>query len=333
MHFAISDNCGRRLWTTRTFVKLIPAMMYIDRVNPADLDLNLLRVFDAIAAQQSVTLAGNALGLSQPAVSNALTRLRRVYDDPLFVRTPAGMRPTPRASQIALGVREALALIEASLGAPPRFDAATTERLFRFSTSDLGETMFLPPLIEALRRGAPRVRIETRPIPLARTADALESGEIDLAMGSLEGLKRGVREQTLFSEPYLLVVRTGHPRAGRRVARSVLAELEYVIVAPAETAHRKVDALLRRLGLSGRVAVRMPHFMAIPGILERSDLAAVVPERLAELFCRDGRLVMQNFPAPLEQVQIRVFWHQRFDRDDANRWMRELVIRLHGSAK
>ena len=299
-------------------------------MNVNELDLNLLRGFDAIATHQSVTRAGEAVGLTQPAMSNALARLRLAFGDALFVRTPAGMRPTPRATAIASGVREAMGLIEASLGASPRFDPAVTDRLFRFSTSDLGETMFLPPVIAALRREAPGVRIETRPVPLDSIAEALEVGEIDLAMGSLEGLKRGVRERALFREPYLMVMRAGHPKAARRITSRGLHDLEYVIVAPAETAHRKVDAALGRLGLVSRVAVRMPHFMAIPGILENSDLVAVVPEMLADLFCRDGRLLSQAFPAPLGQLLIRVFWHQRFEEDAANRWMRELLVRLHG---
>jgi DNA-binding transcriptional LysR family regulator len=299
-------------------------------MNAKDIDLNLLRVFDAIAREQSVTRAGASLGLTQPAMSNALSRLRVAFGDPLFVRTPAGMRPTPRAVEAGRGVREALALIESSFGAPRGFEPASAERLFRFSTSDLGETMFLPPLIEAMRSEAPRVRIETRPVPMERIPEALESGEIDLAMGSIEGLKRGVRARALFREPYLLVLRTGHPRAAKAVGKRDLAALDYVIVAPEETAHRKVDAALKRLGLADRVAVRMPHFMAIPGILEVSDLAAVVPEKLARLFCRDGRLVMQPFPSPLEEVRIQVFWHQRFEEDAANRWMRELVVRVHG---
>lgn len=301
-------------------------------MNAKELDLNLLRVFDAIATHGGVTSAAEALGLSQPALSNALTRLRRAFDDPLFVRTPSGMRPTPRAQVLAPGVRGALAMLESSLSQTPGFDPATAERTYRFSTSDLGETMFLPPVIEALKREAPRVRIETTPVPMARIAAALEAGEIDLAMGSLEGRQRGVRTQALFREPYRLVVNAGHERARRRVARSDLASFEYVVVAPAETAHRKVEVALRRLGLSGRVAVRMPHFMAIPGILERSDLVAIVPQMLADYFCRDGRLVQQAFPAPLGGLQIRMFWHQRFERDPANRWMRELVIRLHGRA-
>lgn len=299
-------------------------------MNAKELDLNLLRVFDAIATHGGVTPAAEALGLSQPALSNALTRLRRAFDDPLFVRTPSGMQPTPRAQALAPGVRGALAMLESSLSQIPGFDPATAERTYRFSTSDLGETMFLPPIIETLQREAPYLRIETTPVPMARIAAALEAGEIDLAMGSLEGRQRGVRTQALFREPYRLVARAGHPRLARRVARADLATFEYVVVAPAETAHRKVEVALRRLGVGARVAVRMPHFMAIPGILEKSDLVAIVPQMLADTFCRDARLIQQAYPAPLGGLQIRMFWHQRFERDPANRWMRELVIRLHG---
>lgn len=305
-------------------------MVYILVMNVATLDLNLLRVFDAIGRTQNVTLAGEALDLTQPAMSNALGRLRRHFDDHLFVRTPSGMRPTPLGERLAGPVREALALIEATLATPVRFDPARSDRLFRISTSDLGETIFLPPMIEAIRRRAPGVRIETRPVPLAAIAAALESGEVDLAMGALAFPGRGVRAHALFREPYVCVLRADHPRVGRGIARRQLETLDYVLVAPSETAHKNVELTLNRLGLGARVAVRTPHFMALPGILERTDLVAVLPVRLAELFCRDGRLQAVPFPHPLAEIEIKAFWHERFERDPAIAWLRALTIELHG---
>jgi len=298
-------------------------------MNVMTLDLNLLRVFDAIGRAQNVTRAGEALELSQPAMSNALARLRLHFNDPLFVRTPGGMRPTPLGERLAAPVREALALIEATLAAPMRFDPASSDRLFRISTSDLGETLFLPSIVEAIRRRAPGVRIETKPVPLAAIAGALESGEVDLAMGALALPGRGVRWHALFREPYVCVLRADHPRVGRRIARRHLETLDYVLVAPSETAHKNVELTLNRLGLGARVAVRTPHFMALPGVLERTDLVAVLPIRLAELFCRDGRLQTLPFPEPLAEIEIKAFWHERFDRDPAIAWLRALVIELH----
>src|SRR6185295_9310517 len=158
-------------------------MVCITNVNVADLDLNLLRVFDAVLQERSVTAAAARLGLTQPAVSNALARLRRLFDDVLFVRTPAGMDATPFARELGEPVRQALALLESALAHGPGFDPATSTRAFRFYMSDIGQVEFLPPLVERVQRTAPGVRLEAPALEVDDIGDALAAGALDIAVG------------------------------------------------------------------------------------------------------------------------------------------------------
>ena len=157
-------------------------------MNVQDIDLNLLRVFDAVLHERGVTPAAGRLGLTQPAVSNALARLRVLFGDPLFLRTPGGMDATPFARELAGPVRQALALLESALAHGPGFDPATSARAFRFYMSDLGQIEFLPPLVERVQRIAPGVRLEAVAVDLEDIADALGSGALDVAVGFLPGL-------------------------------------------------------------------------------------------------------------------------------------------------
>src|SRR5437763_2064106 len=179
-------------------------------MNVADLDLNLLRVFDAVLQQRSVTAAAARLGLTQPAVSNALARLRALFGDALFVRTPAGMEATPFARGVAEPVRQALALLDSALAHGPGFDPATATRPFRFYMSDLGQVEFLPPLVERVQREAPGVRLEAAALDVEDIADALGTGALDLAIGFLPGLRPPVRRRPLFRDPVIALRRADH---------------------------------------------------------------------------------------------------------------------------
>ena len=182
-------------------------------MNVHDIDLNLLRVFDAVLHEKGVTPAAARLGLTQPAVSNALARLRKLLGDALFVRTPRGMDATPFARELAEPVRQALALLESALAHGPGFDPATATRAFRFYMSDLGQIEFLPPLVERVQRDAPGVRLEAVALEVEDIADALAAGALDLAVGFLPGLGAPVRRQALFKDPYLCLMRADHPIA------------------------------------------------------------------------------------------------------------------------
>ena len=214
-------------------------------MNINDLDLNLLRIFDAIHRQRSVSRAAEALGLSQPAVSQGLTRLRLALKDALFVRAGRGVEPTAAAESLAQAVQPALLLVSEALHGAERFDPLQAQRTFRLHMSDLGESEFLPGLMHEVRRRAPRVRIETRQLDYAQVEDALDTGQIDLAFGYLPGVEK-TQQQRLFSERYVVIGRADHPLLSERPSRRGLAQLDYVVVRH----HTETVRLLDRLALA-----------------------------------------------------------------------------------
>ena len=297
-------------------------------MNVGDVDLNLLRTFDAILREGSVTAAGARLSLSQPAMSNALSRLRAVFEDPLFVRTPRGMQPTPFAESLAGPISQALALIERTLAQRSGFEPARSERSFRFHMSDIGEMLFLPPLLERLAREAPGIRVETTAFGEERIADALASGEIDLAVGFLPGLRAPVRNRALFSDAYLCLLRADHTHIGKTLSREQFLAASHALISSIGSGHRVVEDALVATGIRRRISLRVPHFMVVPMLLERTDLIVTVPERAAAVFERLGKLKLLRPPVAIPRTDVRVHWHERFERDPASLWMRELLFEL-----
>lgn len=302
-------------------------MILITDMNVHDIDLNLLRVFDAVLRERSVTAAAAQLGLTQPAVSNALARLRRLFEDALFVRTPGGMDATPYARELGEPVRQALALLESALAHGPGFDPATSTRAFRFYMSDLGQIEFLPPLVEHVQQVAPGVRLEAVALEVEDIGDALASGALDIAAGFLPGLGPPVRRQALFRDPYVCLMRAGHPAAGLRMTRKAFVEASHALVSY-RGGHRVIEEALERAGLSRKIALRVPHFTVVPMVLERSDLMLILPERIARVFARGGKLVSLRLPVTIQPADVAVHWHERFDRDPGNRWLRAQLVEL-----
>ena len=297
-------------------------------MNVNDVDLNLLRVFDAILRGRGVTAAAARLGLSQPAVSNALARLRTVFGDTLFVRTTSGMAPTPFANQLDEPIRQALALVESALTHGAAFEPATSDRVFRFYMSDLGEISFLPPLVEHVRRLAPRVHLEASGLALDEIPDALASGALDLAVGFLPGLAPPVRRRRLFRDDYVCLMRADHPRIKKRLTRRLFEEASHALVSSTGSGHRVIEEALERHGLTLRIALRVPHFTVVPMVLERTDLLLTLPSRVARVYEQGGRFKSLPPPVTIPPADVGVHWHERFDRDPGNRWLRELILEL-----
>jgi DNA-binding transcriptional LysR family regulator len=300
-------------------------MILITVVNVQDVDLNLLRVFDAVLRERGVTPAAARLGLTQPAVSNALARLRKVFGDALFVRTPNGMDATPFARELAEPVRQALALLESALAHGPGFDPASATRAFRFYMSDLGQIEFLPPLIERVQKLAPGVRLEAVALDIEDIGAALAAGSLDLAVGFLPGLGPPVRRRALFRDPYLCLMRADHPIQSLTKKKFLAASHALVTY---RGGHRVIEEALERAGLARRIALRVPHFTVVPMVLERTDLILTLPARVARVFERRGKLKSLPPPVPIAAAEVAVHWHERFERDPGNRWLRELVIEL-----
>src|SRR5947209_11133690 len=294
-------------------------------MNVQDIDLNLLRVFDAVLQERSVTAAAGRLELTQPAVSNALARLRALLGDALFVRTPVGREATPFARGVAEPVRQALALLDSALAHGPGFEPASATRAFRFYMSDLGQIEFLPPLIERVQRAAPGVRLEAVALDVEDIAGALGTGALDLAMGFLPGLGPPVRRRALFRDPYLCLMRADHPI--KTLTKRKFMEASHALVSY-RGGHRVIEEALERAGLARKIALRVPHFTVVPMVLERTDLILTLPARVARVFERRGKLKALPPPVAIPPAEVAVHWHERFEADQGNRWLREQVIEL-----
>jgi len=292
-----------------------------------DLDLNLLRIFDAVYRQRSVSRAAEVLGLSQPAVSQGLSRLRLVMKDALFTRAGRGVAPTANADTLAHAVQQALHLVGEALHGASRFDPATTQRTFRLHMSDIGESEFLPGLMHAVRRLAPEVRIETRQLEYAQIENALDSGTIDAAFGYLPGVEHTC-QQRLFMERYVVLARADHPLLGERPAPRQLAQLDYVVVRQ----HTETLRLLDRMQLQGRIRLSTPHFMVIPAILRETDLAVLLPMRIATKFALDGQLRFAQPRWGVADFGVGLHWSRRAQNDPAHEWLRALAIGLFREA-
>jgi len=295
-------------------------------MNVADVDLNLLRVFDAVLHEGSVTAAAARLELTQPAVSNALARLRSLLGDPLFVRSASGMEPTPFARGVAEPVRQALALLETALAHGPGFEPATATRTFRFYMSDVGQVEFLPPLVERVQRIAPSVKLEAPAVDIDDISDALSSGALDVAVGFLPGLGPPIARRALFRDPYVCLMRADHPI--ERLTKKRFLEATHALVTYRAGGHRVIEEALERAGAGPRIALRVPHFTVVPMVLERTDLILTLPARVAHVFERHGKLKALPPPVPIPPAEVAVHWHERFEADQGNRWLREQVIEL-----
>lgn len=300
-------------------------------MNFRQLDLNLLRVLVTIHRTRSVTEAGKVLSLSQSATSNALARLRRFFNDDLFVRSPAGLQPTRLCESLAPALLEQLHLLEATVTGQEEFDPLQSEMHWKLSLSDLGEMMFLPPLVKALRLQAPHARVSNISVAAADVATALESREIDAAIGILQPRHRGVRAELLFREQYVAITSRGwRPavgRAGASLSVAQLAQAALVVASPTATFHSGVAQMLLKMKVMDRIVVQARHFGALSELALTTDLVVVAPESYARSLrpARDFRL--WRLPeSPF--YDVRLVWHASTERDPAHLWLRSVLHRL-----
>ncbi|CAB3658934.1 PCP degradation transcriptional activation protein [Achromobacter kerstersii] len=290
-----------------------------------DFDLNLMRVFLTVLHERSVTRAAQRLNLTQPAVSYALGRLREQFNDPLFVRTATGMQPTPVAFALADPIERGMNSFAEAVSLRQQFDPATSTRRFRLSMSDIGEMVFLPPLMERVHALAPRLQIEVLEVALEHLPHALKDGEVDLAIGNLAGLGRHTCHADLFSERYACMGRRGHPVLSAGLTRSQFKRLDHILVASRASAHRLLDDVLGEAGLHRQPYLTLPHFSAAAEIVRRTDLTVTLPYRAAIWFNRDNAFDIRPLPITLPPLCVTVHWHARFESDPGTMWLRRLV--------
>ena len=297
-------------------------------MNIKDFDLNLLLVFDAVLAEGSISRAAARLDLSQPAVSNALARLRKATGDRLFVRLANGVAPTPHAQAIAGPIREALTAIGAALGSPQEFDATTSERDFSIHITDLGEAFFLPRLLARLNRNAPRVRLRNLALSTDEAREALRGGALDLTIGNLPDFEAGFYQQRLFRDRYVCIVSRDHPSIGTRLTARQFAAAGHAIAMPGGTGHGIIERTLVAHGLESRIALRVQNFLVLPSIVATSDLIAIVPHSVGSQISPQDAVKLLPVPVAIPDFDVRQCWHERYHDDPGHRWLRQQFAEL-----
>ena len=289
------------------------------------LNPNLLRLLDSLYITRSVTRTAEQLGQTQSTVSILLARLRKQLADPLFVRTPEGMQPTPRADALIPTVREVLDRLRHISAAEPRFDPAGSRREFRIFMTDASHITLLPRLFSHVRSLAPKVRLEAAPVD-ASMVQALQSGECDLGVGLLPALEAGFYRQTLYGQDWLCLANSGQPRIGQRFTlKDYLAEDHVGIASVTGT---MVDEVLKSQGLKRNVALKLPGFLDLAGILSATDLVATLPRHIGETLARTAGLRLLTCPVTMPPVNVDQYWHARYNNDPANRWLRGICVEL-----
>jgi DNA-binding transcriptional LysR family regulator len=292
------------------------------------LDLNLVKILDALLSERSVSAAGRRVGLSQPAASHALRRLRDLLADPLLVPSQGGSVLTPRAEALREPVRRALAALEETFRAPVGFDPGTARRVFTIASTDFVGLIVMPKIWPLVAKHAPGIEIDVKTTSGASTFESLRNGTFDLALGVLKVLPRDIAFEHLFEERFVLVVRHDHPLLDGELTLERLAGFPAVLVAPTGDSRRGyLDSLLAARGLQRRVAVTVPQFLLAPHLLADSELTLVLPRRVAEVGARPLGLAVRDLPEAVSSFNASMVWHRRLDSDPALVWLRDLVRR------
>lgn len=282
------------------------------------IDLNLFVVFETIYAKRNLTRAAEVLSISQPAVSNALLRMRRTFNDQLFVSTPQGMVPTPVAENIIGRVGEALQLLNSSVQESNLFTPDSAQRVFRVSMADLTETLLLPSLGDVLQRQAPGIRIKSFFSNRSDVARELATGALDLAIDAPLINDPQLRSSPLMSQRFVCMLRKDHPIAGKALTLENYLALGHIHVSSRREGLGYVDAMLHKMGKQRKIQMRVQHYMVAPLITMRTDLALTAPLGLIQGY----NTIQLELPFELDEMEWHLYWHRSVDQDPANTWLR-----------
>jgi DNA-binding transcriptional LysR family regulator len=287
-----------------------------------NVDLNLLVIFDAMARHRSVIRTAEVVGLSQPATSAALARLRILFEDALFVRAGSEMKPTPRALELAPAVHRVVDAINSDILKQAAFDPARAERTFTILTPDIGEIAFIPGVLKRLRHEAPSVRLHAVSMPRKAAAEALASGQAELAVGFFPDLqKAGFFQQGLFKTSYVCIACATNRQIDKRMTMKQFLAAKHVVVSPDGREHT-LDRVLEEKGHHRRVMLELSHFMSLLAILPNSDFIATVPDDIATAVERYIKVQRIELPLRPPMIDVQLFWHRRMQNDPANKWLR-----------
>jgi DNA-binding transcriptional LysR family regulator len=293
----------------------------------AKLDLDWLSVFVEIYKTQSVSRAAQALGMEQASASIALNKLRRHFDDPLFCRTSAGMSPTPRAQTIYPDLLEALLRLEKSRGASGAFLPQESKREFRICMTDISEIVLLPRLINHLQTTAPGLVIAGEKIsPDSRRQ--LESGDVDLAVGFTPDLEAGFYQQALFAQNFVCLASSNHPRIGNKLTLKGYLNEGHIQVISSGTGHSIVDKVLTKNKINRRIVLRVPSYLGVARIVAQTEFLVIVPRQLGSALAQQENVKMLEPPMLLPSYKVKQHWHERYNQDAGNVWLRKTMAEL-----
>ncbi|WP_249137363.1 LysR family transcriptional regulator [Bradyrhizobium tropiciagri] len=291
-----------------------------------EIDLRLLRIFEAMHAKRHVTLAAEEMGLSQPTISIGLGKLRKQFSDPLFVRTNEGMQPTSRADVLIGPIRDVLHSVRHICELEATFDPASAARRFRICMTDASHITLLPLILAAVRKAAPSVTLEAGRIDQSMP-QALQSGEADLALGLIPSLETGFYQQTLFPQDFICLTGPRHPRIKKSLTLAQYQAEEHIGIVSG-TGQQLLEEAVKRFGLQRRVMLQLPGFLGLTGILAASDLIVTLPRHIGETLAELGGLRIHACPFPIPPFFVKQHWHARYHHDMANRWLRSLCAGL-----
>jgi DNA-binding transcriptional LysR family regulator len=293
-----------------------------------DIDLNLLVVLHEVLATGHVSRAAENLDMSQPAVSNALNRLRKILGDDLFLRTSKGIAPTRFAENMREPVAHALAMMHDAVNMQTGFDPATARREFRVALTDVGEIYFLPALLPLLAQAGPGITISSVRHSSVDLREEMEKGRVDLALGVFPHLQFGFFQRRLFAQGYVCLLRRGHPLAGRPLSLAAFEAAQHISVTAEGTGHEAIEEALARTGIVRDIRLRVPHFVAVGHVLNSSDLIAVVPDAFARRAFESSDLVSAPCPKELvlPEININLLWHAQNHRDPGDQWLRQMIF-------
>lgn len=305
-------------------------------MNFLTLDLNLLRVFDAVMTEQNLTRAANRLAMTQPAVSNALRRLRDALNDELLIRTAHGVKPTPRAETLWPAVRRALAELEEAVMPDQEFDVSKAQQTFRMAMADATAALWLPSLVRSIEREAPGIKVRMMPLTTREPRPMLLRGDIDLAVGFFPGvvaqlaggqgtMVSPIRHEQLYSGQYVCVMRKDHPLAKSELTVDAYCSANHLLVSFSGRAHGLVDEALAQMGRERRILLTVNQFFTAGRVVATSDLVTVLPRHLVASTGMTGALITKELPFSLPQVHIDMLWHERDTRNPAHTWLREHI--------
>lgn len=294
-------------------------------------DLNLLYVFEAMWRDRSVTQAAESLGVTQAAVSSALKRLRFDYSDKLFAQVGRRMEPTPYAVELAQPLLGALAMIRKASNVHTPFDPTIARRQFTIRTRDIGEVVYFPRILKEISRVAPSVRLRTTFLPIDETLSGLATGRIDLALGFLPSLETAIHRKVLFKQHYVCVMRQGHPLAKKKLTYDIFRHQHHLLVEYSGSGHLVIEKALIEAGSRNNIKLRLPQYLSAPHFIISSDMVWCAPVLLAETLAEHYALVVKPVPLELPTFEIALYWHDRFHRDPASKWLRELIAQRYGA--